>query len=321
MRQVIRQVQTFTYQGAGQYNVLIPRTGYLARLWIRFYGTLNNSGSSAGTVGWRAPWSLIQNARLNVNGNVFPLSMDGYSAELQARFMRPGYQDNSQMSVNAGNNTVEFTTMLPVTVTDANQTGIIWAGSDKVTIYLEINTRAADDPAFASPPSGDTLTLTGTFEVWAESFLFGAQETKPDLSTLHNVKVIRKNITSNGEIYVDLPTLNEVYLRITHIVENNNAPLDYTPGLRIEYQIEDYENPYTITDGEFRYMQAYQYLGKVPLSTGARVLDLYQTRSLRDVINATGLSLFQSKIVIPDSVTITQPANIYTILETLSPLQ
>lgn len=319
MRQVIRQVKSFAY-GAGQTSVLIPRTGYLTRLWVRFYGTLNNSGTSAGSAGWRAPWTLIQNARLNVNGNLFPLSMDGYSAELNARLMRPGYQDNSKMGVAAGDNTIEFTTMLPVSVTDSNMTGVIWAGSANTTIYLELLMRSASDPAFATPPSGDTLTLTGTVEVWAESFLFGATETKPDLSTLHNIKVIKKNITATGETYIDLPTLNEVYLRITNVFENNGVALGYTQSMMTELQIEDYENPYTLTDGEFRAIQDYRYLGKVPLSTGARVLDLYWTRSLRDVINATGLSLFQAKVTIPDSLTITQPCNIYTIIETLSPL-
>lgn len=319
MRQVIRQIQTLPY-AEGQANILIPRTGYLSRLWVRFYGTLTNSGTTAGTVGWRAPWELIQNARLNINGNLFPLSTDGYSGEIMSRLIRPGYQDDSQMSVAAGANTVEFTTMLPVTVTDANQTGTIWAGNDKTTIYLELNLRSASDPAFATPPSGDTLTLTGQIEVWAESFLFSAGETKPDLSTLHNIKILRKNITSNGEIDIDLPTLNQVYLRVVNVIENAGAALPYTQGMRTEFQIEDYENPYTITDGEFRAIQNYRYLGKVPMSTGARVLDLYWTRTLRDVINSTGLSLFQAKVTIPDSVTITQPANIYTIVETLSPL-
>ncbi|WP_430626096.1 hypothetical protein [Sulfobacillus thermotolerans] len=100
MRQVMRQVQSFSY-AEGQTNVLIPRTGYLSRIWIRFYGTLTNSGTTAGTQGWRAPWSLIRNARLNVNGNLFPLSEDGYSAELMGRIMRPGYADNSQMGMGA----------------------------------------------------------------------------------------------------------------------------------------------------------------------------------------------------------------------------
>lgn len=315
MRQVMRQVASFPYT-PGQTNVLIPRTGYLTRLWVRFYGTLDNTGAAAGVAGWRAPWSLIQNARLNVNGNAFPLSEDGYSSEIMQRLMRPGYTDNSQMGVAVGNNTVSFSTMLPVSVTDANMTGVLWAGNDKTTIYLELTLREAEDPAFFS----GTGTLTGTVEVWSESFLFGANEQKPDLSTLHNVKVVRKNITETGEVYIDLPTLNQVYLRIVHIIENNGAALGYTPGMLFQYEIEDYESPYTLTDGEMGTLQNERYLGKVPLSTGARVLDLYWTRTLRDVINSTGLSLFQAKITIPASVAITQPANIYTVTETLSPL-
>ncbi|AEJ41352.1 hypothetical protein TPY_3200 [Sulfobacillus acidophilus TPY] len=316
MRRVIRQIATFPYNGAGQTNILIPRTGYLSRLWIRFNGTLDNTGTAAGTAGYRAPWSLIQNARLNVNGNLYPLAADGYGYEGLARVMRPGYQDNSQMGVAVGNNPVEFTTQMPVTVTDANMTGILWVGNSETTTYLEITTRSATDPAFFS----GTATLTGTFEVWSESFLFNANEQKPDLSTLHNFTVLRQPIVGTGQQYVNLPTLNQVYLRIMHVIENNGVALGYTPGMTFQLQIEDYESPETWTDGELNARQNYLYLGKLPVSTGFRVYDEYWTRTLRDVINSTGLTLLQSIVTIPDSVTITAPANLYTYIESLSPL-
>jgi hypothetical protein len=319
MRQIIRQIQSGSY-AAGQVNVLIPRVGYLARLWLRFNGTLNNSGTAAGTAGDRAPWSLIKSARLNVNGNVFPLAADGYSYEILARTMRPGYADDSQFGVAAGNNAVVFALNFPVTVTDSQLVGTIWTGNPETTTYLELTFAAANDPTFATPPSGATLTLTGQWEVWGEFFLFNANEAKPDVSTLHQVTVLTQNVTSTGPQTINLPTLDEIYLRIIHVMENGGTLLGYTEGMEFQYKIETYEDPYTLTDGEFDHLQNYRYLGKLGLSTGARVLDLYWTRTLRDVINARGLSLFQAKITIPSSVTITQPANVYTIVETLAPL-
>jgi hypothetical protein len=296
-------------------NVLIPRTGYLSRLYVRFNGTLDNTGTAAGTAGWRAPWSLLQTARLNINGNLYPLAADGYGYEMLARIMRPGYSDDSQMGVAVGDNTVTFSVQLPVSIDDTNLTGIVWAGNPETTIYLEMNWRQPTDPAFFT----GTASLSGTVEVWAESFLFGANETKPDLSTLHNFTVISQAVTDTGEQYVTLPTLNQVYMRLIHVLESDNAAVGYTPTMQWQLNIEDYERPYTFTDGELQDLQNYRYLGKVGLSTGARVYDLYWTRSLRDVINSTGLSLFQSKVIIPDSVTLNS-AKLYTYMEALTPL-
>lgn len=315
MRQVVRQIKSVPY-AAGQMEVPIPRTGYLSRIWVRFNGTLDNTGSSAGTAGYRAPWSLLQSARLNVNGNLYPLAADGYGFEMLSRLMRPGYQDDSQMGVAVGNNTIEFTTQLPVTVTDANMSGILWAGNPETTIILELLWRSATDPAFFS----GTATLTGTVEVWAESFLFSGNETKPDISMLHNFTVVSQNLPGTGEQYITLPTLNQVYLRIFHVIENDGAALGYTPGMQFQLDIEDYEKPYSFTDGELQQLQNYRYLGKLPVSTGVRAYDLYWTRTLRDVVNSTGLSLFQARVIVPDSVTITAPAKIYTYIESLSPL-
>lgn len=316
MREVVRQIKTVPY-AAGSMSVTIPRTGYLSELFVRFNGTLDNTGTAAGTAGWRAPWALLQSARLNVNGNVFPLSADGYSLEMLGRARRPGYADNSQMGVAVGNNPVEFTSRLPIAVSDENLTGVIWVGNPDTTAELELLFREAEDPAFFT----GTATLTGTVEIWARSFLFAKGEPKPDLSTLHTVTVTRQVIQATGELYVDLPTLSQMYQRIIHVIENDNAALPYTQGLQIQMQIADYESPYTWTDGELQAEQNYVYLGKLLPSTGARVIDLYRTKTLRDVVNATGLTLLQDVITIPGSVAITAPANVYTILEALVPLK
>lgn len=319
MRQTIRPLVSVPY-AAGQIDIPIPRVGYLSRLWIRFSGTLDNSGTAAGTAGWRSPWELLQSARLNVNGNLFPQSADGYGYELLARAMRPGYVDDSSMGVAVGDNTVEFTTQLPLAVTDANLTGVIWTGNSQTTTILETVWRAASDPDFATGPAANTLSLTGTIEVWGEIFMFGTGETKPDLSTMHNFTVLSQVLNSTGDQYINLPTLNQVYLRIFHVIENNGAALGYTQGMLDHIKIESYEDPYTISDGEFQSMQNYRYLGKLPLSTGARVIDLYWSRTLRDVINSTGLSLLQSIINVPGGTAVAAPAKIYTYIESMSPL-
>lgn len=315
MRQVIRQIANNPY-AAGQMNVLIPRTGYLAALWVRFSGSADIT--TAGAPGWRAPWSLLQNARLNINGNIFPLSADGYGFELLGRAMDPGYVDDSEMpdATATGSQPVRFTTRLPLTVDNENMTGIIDTGNPATTIYLELNFSSATDPAF----SAAVQTLTGTVEVWGESYLFGKGEPTPDLSTLHTFTVKRTNVTSTGEMQISLPTLNQVYTRIFTVIENNNAALGYTQGLSLQLAIEDYENPYTLSDGKMESMQNRLYHGKIPLSTGARILDLYTTRTLRDVVNATGLTLLQDVLTLPGSVTIAQPANVYTYTEALTPL-
>lgn len=316
MRQVIRQIKSVAY-APGQMDIPIPRTGYLGRIWVRFNGVLDNTGANAQIKPFRSPWELLQGARLNVNGNLFPLSADGYGYELLSRVMRPGYQDDSQMGGAVGKNTVQFTTPLAVTVTDENLTGIIHAGNPETTIQLELLWREATDPAFFTGPSA---TLTGTVEVWAESFLFSGNEQKPDISTLHNFTVVSQVLPGTGEQYITLPTLNQVYLRIIHVIDNAGSPLDLTEGMIFNLDIEDYEKPYTMTDGEMNSLQNYRYHGKVPVSTGARVWDMYWTRTLRDVVNSTGLSLFQSKITVPGGTTINAGAKIYTYIESLSPL-
>lgn len=315
MRQVIRQIANNPY-APGQMDILIPRTGYLAALWIRFAGSADIT--TAGAPGWRAPWSLLLNARVNINGSVFPMSADGYGFELLGRAMDPGTQDDSEMpsATATGAAPVRFTTRLPLTVDNENMTGIIDTGNAATTIYLELNFRGPTDPAF----SAAVQTLTGTVEVWGESYLFGNGEPTPDLSTLHTFTVKKTNLTTTGDIQVNLPTLNQVYTRIITVLENDNAALGYTAGLALQLAIENYENPYTLTDGKMESMQNRLYHGKLPLSTGARILDLYTTKTLRDVVNATGLTLLQDILTIPSGVTLAQPANAYTYTEALTPL-
>jgi hypothetical protein len=317
MRNMKRTIATQPYQ-AGAMSQLIPRVGYLSEIVVRFSGTLDIT--TAGAPGWRAPWSLLQNARLNVNGNLFPLSADAYGYEILRRIQNPGYKDEAQMptSTDTGNQTVEFVCRLRPATTESNLTGIIWVGNPSTTTYLEMNWRSATDAEFF----GGAATLTGTVEIQTHVFTFGEGEATPDISVLHQFNVTRQNVTSTGENYVNWATLNQVYLRVFHVIENDGAILGQTDGLEIQVKVQQSEDPYTFTDGVLEAEQNDQYHGTVSINgTGARVLDLYETRTLRDVINATGLTLLQSKITIPSSVTITQPANIYTYTETLTPLK
>jgi len=317
MRQIIQQIAQGSY-APGQQNILIPRTNYLSRLWFNFNGTLDNSGTAAGTAGPGAPWSLIQQMRLNVNGNIFPVSLGGYELYMVDRVMRPDYLDNSTFGVAAGNNAVAFHLMVPVTVTDDNLTGIILAGNPSTTIYLEVTFRQASDPLFATPPSGATLTLTGTWEVLSETFEVGPHEQHPDISTLHTLTQIQTDITGTGKTYVDLPTQNNVYLRIIHLVKNGGA---YVDGLidNAQLKLQDYVSPYSYDEATMLNRQRYLYLTDLP--AGTYVHDLFTSRTLRDVINTTGMTEFQGILDIPSTATITQPATVTTITEALTPLQ
>jgi hypothetical protein len=319
---VRRQLGTIPYiSGGGTSNpLLLGQVDYLAELEFVFNGTMTCVGTGANSLFARGPFNLIRAILLNVNGRTFPVSADAFGLYLLRSLDNPPGGGRSPIlapvasSASPGTaNTWKFSFRVPLAVSLLRNDlrGIIWAGNLSTQISVQVVWNP--ESAAVNLGSGNTATMSGSLAVNSVSLVApppapaqgkGApQGLYGPASYLHTFTQKTFPITQTGDNIIPLDKGNRI-MRLILAVKNNG---DYNTDIlsQIRWDIQGLVNPQTYEADWLREqlvdMYAFPYdatsgLPYIPTGqgapecTGVYVLDLFQTFTDRDMLDATGLT-------------------------------
>lgn len=318
-RQQIRPLDSvLNYSAGGRSVARLPRTGLLARMYIRVKGTMTvTPGTGSASLHETAPWNIIDSLSLKANQGMDIIRMDGFAAHVLdvTRAGKPydpagASADVFSAPVASGDNDWEFTICLNVTPNERDMLGLILLQTDQMSAELEVNWAQAGSTSGNSPVvlTGDaTAAFDGQASVLLETYIVpGDAASRPDLTVVYQQLKRTDGIDHTGETRLDMLRAN-LYASVTHIIKINGAladPADIN-GFRLRYNNDN--TPYHIPTDDQLMLQLRRYGRELP--KGVFVHDLFYQGvpgfgGQRDLINAGSVAEFASLIDVASTATL-----------------
>jgi hypothetical protein len=324
-RQKFAMVPGVPFSAGAPQNIILPRVGLLARVFLHFTGTLTNTiGGGSLAVSPRAPWAIAQRIRLMANSSLPLIDLTGFGAYMAnlmtdwagvmsrpgsyaaaftianaPQYEPPAIAEVARYSVANGANTIDFTIELPIKLTELDPIGLIVAQNPQTTLTIEITSGQIAD--LVTLAGGATATLTGTWSAAVEYFEAPANENAmPDATFVHVWQEQRIPISSTGDIPIDLLT-GDTYLRIGHAVQLNGV-LNRADVDRISLVQNQSDTPYSVDRWLALYRQRRIY-GK-DLPEGVFVHDFFVPETTRDMVNSSLYSSLRAVLAIRSGATL-----------------
>lgn len=306
-RQKFAMVPGAAYVAGAPAQIILPRVGLLARIFLHFAGTLTVTvGAGSAAAAPRGPWQIANRIRLMANSSLPLVDLSGFGAYVanlltdwagvqslpgsyaraftaadQPQYEPPSIAEVARYSVANGANTVDFTIELPIKLTELDPIGLIIAQNPQTTLTVEIQQGQVAD--LVTLAGGATATLTGTWSVAVEYFEAPADPAAmPDATFVHVWQEQRVPISNTGAVPVTLLT-GDTYLRIAHILQLNGT-LNRADLERISLVQNQADTPYSVDRWLALYRQRRIY-GK-DLPEGVFVHDFFVPETTRDMVNS-----------------------------------
>lgn len=338
-RQKFAMVPGVAYAAGAPQNIILPKVGLLARVFLRFSGTLTVTvGAGSAAAAPRSPWAIAQRIRLMANSSLPLIDLTGFGAYIAnlmtdwagvmsrpgsyaraltitdaPQYEPPAIAEVSRFGVANGANAVDITIELPIKLTELDPIGLIVAQNPQTTLTLEITSGQVAD--LVTLAGGATATLTGNWAAAVEYFEAPANENAmPDATFVHVWQEQRIPISATGEVPVDLLT-GDTYLRIAHMVQINGA-LNRADVDRISLVQNQSDTPYSV-DRWLALSRQRRIYGK-DLPEGVFVHDFFVPETTRDMLNSSLYSSLRSVIGVRSGATLGTGNNfIDTVVEKL----
>ena len=280
----------------------IPKVRLLSSTMVRIKGTFTAAHATITTLvpARFSPWTVIKQARVQINNGFNPYQISGRGAYLYNRLNAgPEYPTNFSLglvaSVGGAVNTVDFMVDLAHVLNDRDPVGMVMAQNQEtvITVSLDLGAMVSMYSTTAVTISAVALTVTPTVETFS---IPAAQEAIPDISVLKLVTEQNFNIPSVGAPFlVKMPvglTYRKLILNFEHA--DGTGMLDDEIG-NISIIFNQADTPYVIHAGLLRMRNAKQFGGR--LDTGVLAFDLsYQgianLGGARDYIDTERLTEF-----------------------------
>jgi hypothetical protein len=334
---------TFNAFGAPPQQLQLPRSGWLARVYVTATATMT-TGAGTPSGNWATyptqPYSLLGKVRLytNTQSDLFNISGHGLNLFSQANYGMTKVTRNQGLA-NATNLPTVYQTLpsttpaastaypmaatykLPVVTDDALMLGMLFLQSDAVTFGIEITPPASTD--IVGTVSGVTVTPAITYSVTAEYFDVPYDRSiMPNSSYAHLVQEQFKPISVTGQNDLYMLTGN-TYLKIIGQLENNSVPMVagniVNVGVKYAQTTTPYYEPYPMHVTR----TSYNYGGYLPdgliiqdFSLGSGIPSFLEPR---DFINSSLLSDFEIFYTLNNTMTLTN-ARARIITEQLAPI-
>jgi hypothetical protein len=223
--------------GGGNTSTLqLPKTGFLASLYIAVRGSL----SAAGTPNALGFASLINRVRLTLNSGIDLINVSGPGYHyllrpcLDSEYIDILGQSNARSAVAATTFNVDL--ILPTMINLRDPTGLVLLQNEQTIATLNI-----DWNTDASVSGNGTVTLT-TFEVIAEVFTVPADpQDWPDLSIVHQILEDQQQVPAAGLYTYTLPR-GGVYMQLLHGLGIGAAGADGFTNYYLQVNQSDYIN-------------------------------------------------------------------------------
>lgn len=338
-RQKFAMVPGVAYSAGAPQQIILPRVGLLARVFIHFTGTLTVTvGAGSAVAAQRSPWNIANRIRLMANSSLPLIDLSGFGAYVanlltdwagvqslpgsyaraftitdEPQFEPPAIAEVARFSVANGANTVDFTIELPIKLTELDPIGLIIAQNPQTTLTLEITSGQVAD--LVTLAGGATATLTGNWSAAVEYFEAPANPAAmPDATFVHVWQEQRMPISATGDVPVQLLT-GDTYLRIAHIVQLN-AALNRADIDRISLVQNQADTPYSVDRWLALYRQRRIY-GK-DLPEGVFVHDFFVPETTRDMVNSALYSDLRAVLAVRSGATLGTGTNfVDTVVEKL----
>lgn len=318
-RQNLRPLDgVLNYSAGGRSTERLPRTGLLARMYIRVSGAMDiDSGTGSVALHEKGPWNIIDSLVFKANQGMDIIRLDGFSAHILdiTRAGKPFNPSSANTGVFAagiaeGENAWDFTICLNVTPNDRDMLGLILLQTDQMSAELEINWAQAGSTNGNTPIvlTGDaTASFTGTANVLLETFIVPADPaSRPDLTVVYQQLKRTDGIDHKGEVRIDMLRAN-LYASVTHIVEINGALAAASDISSFKLRYNNDNTPYFIPTRDQLMLQNRRYGRDLP--KGVFVHDLFYQGvpgfgGQRDLINAGAVAEFASLIDVSQAATL-----------------
>jgi hypothetical protein len=297
------------YSLGGTQQVALPTIGYLAKMFLRFNGTITFSGAAAAAK--FAPYSIFQNIKVDLNSQKQTIiDVSGYQLYLldsvkrkNARLDQNTDSDFYVFPSSGSAQTFRVTLELPIAVSDGMnfQNGLINLQAPEIQATLQVRfVSALTDIA-------DTCTaITGTVDVIYEYYeVPDPTAVMQPPQVLHKVLSMSEPLSGVGENIHQVPRGGRL-LRLIHILECNGAKSDAwdTREIRLNYSQSIY------FDQRWEAKHIARQLYGFTLPTGSIVWDFVNSydqaeeSDLRDVLNTEVITTLESKVIVTSGTTL-----------------
>jgi len=338
-RQKFVMVPGVAYTAGAPQQIILPRVGLLARVFLHFAGTLTVTvGAGSATAAARSPWNIANRIRLMANSSLPLVDLSGFGAYVanlltdtagvqsrpgsyaraftatdQPQYEPPAIAEVARFGVANGANSVDFTIELPIKLTELDPIGLIIAQNPQTTLTVEITSGQVAD--LVTLAGGATATLTGDWSAAVEYFEAPADPAAmPDATFVHVWQEQRVPISNTGEVPVTLLT-GDTYLRVAHILQLDGT-LNRADLERISLVQNQADTPYSVDRWLALFRQRKIY-GK-DLPEGVFVHDFFVPETTRDMVNSALYSDLRAVLAIANGATLGTGNNyVDTIVEKL----
>lgn len=294
-RRKIIPMGTLTKPVAGGQSTFqaLPKTGYLARLYLAIRGTVAGTVTGPNALGMA---SIVRRVRVYLNSglDVFNVSGAGYHYLLRQSFDQPSIdpvaQSNARSAVTA--TTFNLDMVVPIAMNMRDPLGLLLLQSESTLVTVQVDWESDVVVATGGP------TVTGTCVIWGEIFTVPPSATdQPPTNVVHQILEETIAIAGAGDVTYVWPR-GGVYLQLYHGYGMAQAGVDSFNRYKVRAAQSDF-----IQDTDLTYLD----MGKMFQTGLARLagtipMDLYASAGLgmydlmRDTIDTSRLTDIASVI-------------------------
>lgn len=300
---------TMTYSLGGRQQITLPQIGYLAKIYLRFNGTLTFSG--AATAAKFAPYSIFNRIQVDLNsGKQTLIDASGYQMFLlnsirkkSARLDQRTDSDFYVFPASGAAQTFRATLELPIAVSDGNNfmNGLINLQAPELQCNVTVSfVNVLTDIA-------DTVTAaTGTVDVIYEYYEVPdpSQVQQPYLG-LHKCLSQVEPLTGTGENRHKVARGGKI-LRLIHILECNGAKSDAFDSQEI--WLNNSQQVYSVPKWAAKYRNRQMYGELMPTGTIVwdfmNAYDICEESDQRDVLNTERVTTTESIVTVTAGTTL-----------------
>lgn len=326
-RQNKRNVGSVLLSSGGNQPFLIPKTGFLQKLWLlaNVDITVTLGGGTASLDPILGIWGMLNRITVSLGGTKTTWNTSGYGAYMMDLIRSDGFVPtrsglavdpaHSARVYNAPNTTgnVRFALPIPVAPNDEEMVGGFLNLYEAVNAYLTLqfptslySLVAGTGPFLTTGAATVVAGATARFDVATETFELPQNPAAyPPQNMIHTVIEQVQPITGVGDTFIQHPISN-IYMQILYQIVHNSVPNSmFVDGMKFTGRRSlvwyDQNNQYLLSDIRDRYNH--------DLDAGVFVNDFfYQGRSnyggFRDMIDGASVSELQTTITIGSGATI-----------------
>lgn len=234
-RKIVQLTTQSKPTGGGTVTFQLPRTGLLARVYLKIRGTVSGTVTTANALGFS---SIIRRVRLTANSGIDVFNMSGAGYHYLYHNMQEDEHDvapqsDGQVAVTA--TTFNLDMVIPIQINQRDPVGLIMLQSEQTVLTLTVDFEADSGVVLSG---GGTLVATVT--PYLELFTVPVDSADwPPLNMVHQTLEDATAVAATGEFTYTWPRGN-TYLQVIHGLGYGHTPSDDVDRVQVRLNQSDY---------------------------------------------------------------------------------